>query len=159
MTLLFEPFESLLDFPRRLTQASGLARAFVPPADLVVTDDDVTVVMDVPGFTSDDLDIDLTDDVLTVRGERSYPYKTDEESRAFHHVERGFGKFERMLQVPKGLDPEKIAASLADGVLTLRIPKPEVRRPRRIEIAARGAQPAIEGQEAETQPEMAGATA
>ena len=51
-------------------------------------------------------------------------------------VERGFGRFERTIRVPRGLDPEAIDASLSDGVLTLRIPKPETMRPRRIEIKA-----------------------
>jgi HSP20 family molecular chaperone IbpA len=52
-------------------------------------------------------------------------------------IERGFGRFERSIRVPRGLDPEAIEASLSDGVLTLRIPKPETMRPRRIEIKAR----------------------
>ncbi|MGB9186256.1 MAG: Hsp20 family protein [Solirubrobacteraceae bacterium] len=50
------------------------------------------------------------------------------------HSERGFGRFERSIRVPRGLDPDAIEASLSDGVLTLRIPKPETMRPRRIEI-------------------------
>jgi hypothetical protein len=49
-------------------------------------------------------------------------------------IERGFGRFERSIRAPRGLDPDAIEASLSDGVLTLRIPKPETMRPRRIEI-------------------------
>ena len=49
-------------------------------------------------------------------------------------IERGFSRFERSIRVPRGLDPDAIEASLSDGVLTLRIPKPETMRPRRIEI-------------------------
>jgi HSP20 family molecular chaperone IbpA len=51
-------------------------------------------------------------------------------------IERGFGRSERSIRVPRGLDPESIEASLSDGVLTLRIPKPETMRPRRIEVKA-----------------------
>ena len=56
----------------------------------------------------------------------------------------GFGKFERVLRVPGGLDPDAITASMANGVLTLHIPVPEARKPRRIEIATGGAQSALE---------------
>jgi HSP20 family protein len=130
-------------------------RSFVPAADVVVTDDDVTVIMDVPGLKVDDVTIELIGDTLTVRGERAYPYG-DDEGRTWQRVERGFGKFERVLRVPAGLDPEQISASMADGVLTLHIPKPESRKPRRIEITTNG-RPALEQNTDER--ELAGAAA
>ena len=74
--MLFEP---LLEFDRALGRAfstSGLRGAFVPPADVVVTADEVKVFMDVPGLTEDSLEIELENDVLTVRGERTMPYTT-----------------------------------------------------------------------------------
>src|SRR4051794_37336998 len=125
--MLFEPFAPLF---------GGTPRAFVPPADLVVTDDDVTVVMDVPGFKHDELTIELLGDALTVRGQRAVPYEpAGEGRRTWQRLERGFGRFERSIQVPKGLDPDRIDASLTDGVLTLHLPKPEAVKPRRIAIA------------------------
>jgi HSP20 family protein len=161
MTLL-EQFDSLFDVTRdRLLSGNGFAysRAFVPAADLVVTDEEVTVHMDVPGLKPENLEIELTGDVLTVRGERAYPYSDDDEqSRNWYRLERGFGKFQRILQVPKGLDPDSITAEMADGVLTLHIPQPEARRPRRIAITTGGAQPALEAQ-ADQQTELAGAAA
>ena len=72
-------FEPLLEFDRALGPAfstSGLRGAFVPPADMVVTADEVKVFMDVPGLTADSLEIELENDVLTVRGERTMPYAT-----------------------------------------------------------------------------------
>jgi|SRR5579875_183285 len=159
MTLL-EQFDTLFNLPAsRLLAANGGVRAFVPAADLVVTDDEVTVLMDVPGLKPENLEIELTGDVLTVRGERSHPYSTEEleRGRAWYRFERGYGKFQRVLQVPKGLDPEAITASLVDGVLTIRIPQPEARKPKKIAIAT-GAQPAIEA-EAGAANELAGATA
>lgn len=71
--------------------------------------------------------------MLTLRGERQYPYG-DDGDRGVRRVERGFGRFERSLRVPRGLDPDAIEASFTNGVLRLRIPKPESLRPRRIEI-------------------------
>jgi HSP20 family protein len=110
--------------------------AFVPPADLLVDDDGVTVHMDVPGLHKENLEIELENDVITVRGERPFPYPREDGQGPVRRIERGFGRFERSLRVPRGLDPEAIQASLSDGVLTLRVPKPDTMRPRRIEIAA-----------------------
>jgi len=118
----------VLDFHGR-----GALRSFLPPADVSVTDEQVTVVMDVPGLNASELDVELLGDQLTVRGERTYPHSGDD-ARRWQHLERGFGRFERVLQVPEGLDPDAIVASLADGVLTLAIPMPQARKPHRIEI-------------------------
>jgi HSP20 family protein len=103
---------------------------------VVVDDEHVTVTLDVPGLRVDDLEIELENDVLTVRGERSYPYATNGERRSWQRVERGFGKFERSLQVPRGLDPDAIEASLDAGVLELRIPRPDTVKPKRVQITA-----------------------
>ena len=172
MTLLFEPFTPLFGFSREMDRhvaSSGTAlRSFVPAADVVATEDDATVVMDLPGLTADDLEIELVDDVLTVRGERAFPFAGDE-GRVWQRLERGFGKFERELRVPEGLEEDSIQASMADGVLTLHIAKPEARKPRRIAINAGGEQPVLEAEESASQDhvqeestsqerEMAGAT-
>jgi HSP20 family protein len=100
---------------------------------VLVDDDGVTVFMDIPGVGSDQLEIELENDMLTVRGERPYSYG-DHGDRGVRRIERGFGRFERSLRVPRGLDPDAIEASLTNGVLHLRIPKPESLKPRRIEI-------------------------
>ena len=138
MTTLTEPLAStLLRDLNRYFAAGGGPGGFFPPADVLVSDEDVTVHMDVPGVPRDKLEIELENDVLTIRGERPNPYGSEDGGRAWRRIERGFGRFERDVRVPKGLDPDSIAASLGDGVLTLRIPKPEPAKPRRIEIAAR----------------------
>jgi HSP20 family protein len=127
---------------------------------VVVTDDDVTVVVDMPGLTADDVTVELREDVLTVRGERAFPYRSeaDESRRVWQRLERGFGTFERVLRTPAGLDPDAITASMSDGVLTLHIAKPEARKPRRIEIAAGNKTATIEGTATE-QRELAGSAA
>jgi HSP20 family protein len=68
-----------------------------------------------------------------VRGERRFPYAEDG-GRAVRRVERRFGRFERSLRVPRGLDPDAVEASLADGVLVLRIPRPESQKPHKVPI-------------------------
>jgi HSP20 family protein len=135
MTALMEPFPPWLRELNRVFSTEPSISTFVPPADVLVTDDGVAVIMDVPGVPPDKLEIELENDVLTVRGERPYPYQTDG-ARAGRRIERAFGKFERSLRVPQGLDPDAIDASMADGVLTLRLPKPEALKPRKIEIKA-----------------------
>ena len=135
MTTLTEPIASALirDMTRYFAGATA-AGGFFPPADVLVTDEDVTVHMDVPGVPRDNLEIELEDDVLTIRGERPDPYETQDGGRTWRRIEREFGRFERDIRVPKRLEPDSIDASLADGVLTLRIRKPEPLKPRRIEI-------------------------
>jgi HSP20 family protein len=141
MTTLVEPFPPWLrDINRFFSAESGTTVAtFVPSADVLVDDDGVTVFMDVPGVPSDNLDIELENDVLTVSGERSYPYADKED--AVRRTERGFGRFERSLRVPRGLDADSIEASLRDGVLTLHLPKPASLQPRKIEVRAEGGEP------------------
>jgi HSP20 family protein len=118
----------------RLLQTDG--NAFSPPADVLVDDEGVTVHMDVPGLHADNLEVELERDVLTVHGARPFPYGPDNgDKTSWRRIERPFGRFERSLRVPPGLEPDAIAATLSDGVLTLRIPKPEELKPRRIEIA------------------------
>jgi HSP20 family protein len=117
-------------------QQQGSVNPFIPPADLLIDDGGVTACMDVPGLRSENLEIELENDTLTIRGERPFPYAREDGAGPVRRVERGFGRFERTLRVPAGLDPDSVQAELADGVLTLRIPKPETLRPRRIEIRA-----------------------
>jgi HSP20 family protein len=135
-TTLVEPFAPWLRELGQVLHNQGTMGAFIPPADLLIDDDGVTVHMDVPGLRSENLEIELENDQLTVRGDRPFPYPQEDGNAPVRRIERGFGRFERAIRVPRGLDPEAIEASLSEGVLTLRIPKPETMRPRRIEIKA-----------------------
>jgi HSP20 family protein len=146
MTTLYEPFSPLFELSRELDRMftrSG-PRSYFPAADVVVTEDDVKVYMDVPGLSVEDLEIELVNDVLTIRGERAYPFATGEDGEyVWQRLERAFGKFERILRVPKGLEPDTIDASIENGVLALSLPKPEARKPHRIQITTGAAQPAL----------------
>jgi HSP20 family protein len=146
MTTMTEPVAPWLRDLQRLFSAGNAGSAFMPAADVIVSPEDVIVHMDVPGVPKDNLEIEIENDVLTVRGERPYPYGEQDE-RTWQRIERSFGRFERDLRVPRGLDADAIEASLADGVLTLRVPKPEPLKPRRVEIhtAGNGSQGDIEG--------------
>jgi HSP20 family protein len=141
--LSFDAFAPLFEMQRTLDRlsgapgaagAAGASATFLPPADIAVTDDAVTVVLDVPGVKADDLDVQLQGDVLTIRGERAWPYQAMD--GGVRRVERGFGRFERSLRVPAGLDAGAIGAALDHGVLRLTLPKPEAQRPHRITVEA-----------------------
>ena len=145
MTVTFEPMFEFEKLFNRMLPANGARSTFVPAADVVATGDEVIIHMDVPGFTSESLEIDLENDVLTVRGERAYPYAGNGNQATWQRIERGFGRFERSLRVPRGLDPNAVSADLDAGVLTIRIPKPAALKPHRVEIAASGETHQLEG--------------
>ena len=115
-----------------LTAQLNRPAPFVPPADVAVSGDDLVLTMDVPGLTVEDLSLEVQGNHLFVRGERKRPQIADD--TAYAHVERTFGAFERRIQVPRGVDPDRITASLDNGVLSLIVPKPEQMKPKAITI-------------------------
>ena len=135
MTALMEQQQDTLHDPAQVIGGRRVSH-FVAPADILVDDDGVTVYMDVPGVRADALDIELENDVLSIRGERTFPY--GERGDVVRRVERGFGRFERSLRVPPGLAPDTVEAKLSEGVLELRIPRPESLKPHRIPIHTNG---------------------
>ena len=153
MAMLTERFAPLFELQRDLNRflaPGATGAAYLPAADVLASEEEVVVHMDVPGLNADNLEIELENDVLTVRGERPFPYGDEGSSTgggyAWQLIERNFGKFERILRVPAGLDPDAVEATVANGVLTLRIPKPETLKPRRIQIgASAGQQRELEG--------------
>ena len=110
------------------------ARRWVPPMDLVETEDQLVLKADLPGLGHDDIDIEVKDGVLTVSGERGAEH--EENSEGYYRVERAFGQFSRSMTLPDGIDAERISADFHDGVLEVRIPKPEQRKPHRVQIGA-----------------------
>jgi HSP20 family protein len=134
MSTTFEPFAPWLRDLNRMLTADGRVAAFSPAADVLVSDDGVTVYMDVPGLGDADLEVELENDTLSVRGERPYPYADAAEASQVRRIERGFGRFERSLRVPRGMDPGTVEAALSDGVLRLHVPRPESLKPHRVPI-------------------------
>jgi len=108
--------------------------AFMPAVDVTVSEGDLVLTLDLPGLTADDVSIELLDGHLTVRGERKRPQPSDGSS--WVHAERPFGAFERRIAVPKGVDADRITASMDNGVLSLIVPKPERLKPKTIGIAS-----------------------
>jgi HSP20 family protein len=127
--------------------AGGGARRWIPPMDLVETDDHFVLRADLPGLGEGDVDLSLEENVLTLSGERKNEH--EERGEGFYRVERATGSFSRSLTLPEGVDGDAISARFDRGVLEVRIPKPEQRKPRKLQIQV-GDQPAqIEGRAAE----------
>jgi HSP20 family protein len=133
-----EPFTREVDrlFDAFLGQADRQGRRWVPPVDLVEAENHFVLKADLPGLTQDDVAIEVQDGTLSISGERKAEHEQRE--RGWYRIERSFGSFSRSLTLPEGVDPNGIKAEFRDGVLEVRIPKPEERKPRRIEISATG---------------------
>jgi HSP20 family protein len=122
-------------------------RRWLPAMDLVETQDDFVLRADLPGLSEADVNIELEDNVLTISGERKAEHQ--EQKEGYYRVERAWGTFSRSLTLPEGVNPEAVKASFDRGVLEVRIPKPEQRKPRKVAISVGGdAEPkTIEGSE------------
>ena len=137
-------FNTFFDAPQ---SGPSAPRRWMRAMDLVEQDDHFVLRADLPGLDDGDVKLEIADDVLTLSGERKFEHEDRKEG--FYRLERGAGSFSRSLTLPEGVDAEKIEAAFDKGVLEVRIPKPEERKPRRVEIAVGGTRPAIEGKAAE----------
>ncbi|MCW2990587.1 MAG: Hsp20/alpha crystallin family protein [Solirubrobacterales bacterium] len=124
-------FGTFFDTPTTAVSGNGVRR-WMPPMDLVETDEHFILRADLPGLGEDDVTIEVEDRTLTLAGERKAEHEANGEG--YYRVERATGSFARSLALPEGVDPEQIAARFENGVLEVRIPKPEQRKPRRVAI-------------------------
>lgn len=130
-------FSTFFDTPEGGANGNGTARRWIPPMDLVETQDHFVLKADLPGMGEQDVNIELDNNVLEIAGERRTEH--EEQHEGFYRLERATGAFSRALTLPDGIDPEAVAAAFDNGVLTVRIPKPEQSKPRRVKIGVAGA--------------------
>jgi HSP20 family protein len=109
------------------------AGAWVPPVDLYETDDALILTAELPGFAKDDVNVEIKDSTLTLKGQRSRETEAKEEQ--YRRRERAYGSFQRSLLLPTAVDTEKVTATYKDGILELRLPKSEAAKPKRIAIS------------------------
>ncbi len=115
--------------------------AWMPKVDVKRTGDDLVVRAELPGMKAEDVDIELTEGVLTIKGVRTS--EEHKEGEGWLIRESSYGAFERSLTIPEGVDPSGITASFSDGILEVHVPKAlEAARPKttRIEIGNAGTQ-------------------
>ena len=121
---------------------NGGSSTWLPAVDVWETENELVLSFDLPGIPEDQVSVELDDNVLTVSGQREREEKQTGER--FYRYERRFGSFQRSVALPAGVNEADIKATYTNGVLEIRVPKPEEQKPKRIQIGVEG-QSAIEG--------------
>jgi HSP20 family protein len=134
----FNPFATLQQEIDRLfdgfaTSFSGFpARGLVPSIDLSETDKEIELTAELPGLEEKDVQLNVADNVLTIRGEKKN--EREEKNKDYQLVERSYGSFTRSIQLPTGVNPDSIKAVMSKGVLRVTVPKPAPSQAKKIDI-------------------------
>jgi HSP20 family protein len=138
------PWRDFDDFANRLGQvfddnwlAAPSHRGWIPAVNVEETNDEVLLTAELPGLTTDDVEVELENNVLTIRGEKREEHEEREEGNRFHRVERRFGSFKRSFTVPRSVKADEIEAQFNAGVLAVRMPKASEAKGRKIDIAVK----------------------
>jgi HSP20 family protein len=134
-----DPFQALFDLQRAMDtrqrsnwlRSSTSGRGAYPPINVFQKGDDFIAVIEIPGVSKDNLDIQAKDNVIRLSGVKAESFP---EGVSTHRRERVFGTFDRTISVPVRIDAEKIKAEYNDGILALFIPRLEDDKPRRVKI-------------------------
>lgn len=108
------------------------SRPWTPAVDILETENELILKMDVPEVELENVDIRLENHSLTVKGERKFEKLA--ESKAYHRIERSYGTFARNFTLPDTVDTDKVRADYKSGVLSIVLPKKEVAKPRTIKV-------------------------
>jgi HSP20 family protein len=142
----FEPFRDLAGLQERMnrlfsesyrSQQTGdddwaLGGTWAPAVDIYEQDNNIVLKAELPGVDPKDVDIQLENNTLTLRGERKLDSEVKKEN--YHRVERAYGAFTRSFTLPAVVDQGKIKAEFKDGVLRVTLPKREEAKPKQIQI-------------------------
>ena len=126
---LFDSFFAEFGLPA----LSSRDEVWAPAIDVSETETEYTVKAELPGINKKNIDISLTDGVLTIKGEKKHEKKEEKEN--YHFLETRYGSFSRSLRLPEDASTEKVDATYTDGVRTVSIPKTEVPKPKKIKVA------------------------
>ncbi len=128
--MLTRPFKF---WPRWIEADNGRAIEWAPTADISETEREFVVKAELPGVKRDDVHVSVAEGVITIKGERKYEKEDKNEKQ--HRTERFYGSFERSFALPDNVDAGAIKAESKDGVLTVRLPKTKVEKPKAIEVS------------------------
>ena len=104
----------------------------MPSMDVTETDKEIEISAELPGLEEKDVQINVADNVLTIKGEKKA--EKEEKNKQYHRVERSYGSFMRTLELPAGVDPDSIKANIAKGVLKVTVPKPAAAQVKKIDV-------------------------
>lgn len=143
MLTLYRPFTNLLrdelgdrDFSAFFGGSSRSAQSFVPAVDVVENEDAYVLKAEVPGLSPEQIDVQIENNVLSVRGERQY--ENEAERGGYRRIERSYGSFVRAFVLPEGTHPDQIEAKVDNGILTVSIPKVRTAAARKVEVKGGG---------------------
>jgi len=105
---------------------------WLPAVDLVEKDNKFVAKVELPGVKKDDVKITLSDNILTVRGEKKEEKETRESN--YHRLERSYGSFQRSFTLPTTVENDKVDAEYKDGILTITLPKAEEAKRKQIDV-------------------------
>ena len=125
---LFDRFFEDFDLPNPFSEEM----TFTPAFDVSETENELIVKAEVPGMDQKDIDINLSDGLLSITGEKKH--EKEDKNENYHCVERHYGKFSRTMRVPFEVEADKVDATYKDGVLKVTLPKSETAKPKKIEI-------------------------
>ena len=141
----FDPFKQLAEFERGLDRLFGrkldipfetgepvIMADWEPLTDITEDDKEFLVKVEAPEMKKEDVKVTVENGVLRITGERKA--EKEEKDKKYHRVERSYGTFLRVLALPEGADGAKVSADYKDGVLTVRLPKTEIAKPKAIEV-------------------------
>jgi len=114
--------DEMMNINRPCFSRSG--EGWIPEADIIETEDELRVLIDLAGVSREDIDVSYDETYLRVEGTRSSGIPPGTPAR-YHQMEMGFGKFERVFRVPVPIDPVRIEAVFSDGLLVVRLKKPD----------------------------------
>jgi HSP20 family protein len=122
------------DFTRGWPSLSTGDAGLMPSIDVTETDKEIEITAELPGLEEKDVQVNLADNVLTIRGEKKA--EKEQKDKDYRIVERSYGSFSRSLLLPDGVDPDAIKASIAKGVLKVTVPKPAPAQVKKVEVKA-----------------------
>lgn len=128
--------ESIANWPLRVTwrRLPGAEMAWAPALEMYEREDKIVVRTELPGVNKDEIDISMTGDTLTIKGERKASEEVKEEQ--YHRCELAYGTFSRSITMPVAVDAERIEATYENGILEIHVPKAKEAMPTRIQIKA-----------------------
>lgn len=109
--------------------------AWMPAVNVEETAEELVLTAELPGLTHDDVELEVENNILTLRGEKSQVRQEGDEGRKYHLWERSYGSFQRSFTLPRTVSADKIVAEFEHGVLHVRMPKVAEAKSRRIDIA------------------------
>jgi HSP20 family protein len=129
----FQNFRFFEDAVTRLMSEPRGSRPWSPAVDIFETEDALTLRADLPDVNTEDIDIRVENNTLTLKGSRKFV--KDENAKGYHRIERSYGDFLRSFAVPPTVETDKVAAQYKNGVLTITLPKKENAKPRQVKVA------------------------